>query len=134
MPDDKHDGFDDSDVPELSYNFSKWELSSGKVLIPEPSVEQVTDFFSNLARLQVKMSNRDVEPEPEKESDADRDARIERELVTQGQIVLESEIERANIYAAVCSNAPNAEILLKLPLRPRRAFYGYVQGMLRPEA
>jgi hypothetical protein len=128
-------GFDGDDVVDLSFDFSKWK-GPRKTDIPEPSTEQMAQFYTDLARLaQRQLDLGRAEPEvPEDETPEQRDVRLEGQLAEAQRVGLEMEHERSQIYAAVCSDTPTADELLALPHRVRRSFYGYLSRMLSPEA
>ena len=127
--------FGENELPELAYNFDKWTGQiRGKVLIPEPSEQQVTDFFREWWTLIEKNRTWDGEKPAEDETPEQRDERLERDFVAQQNAALAVTARRRELLSEVCSGTPSVEELEALPHRVQRAFIGYIMRMLDPQA
>ena len=115
-------------VEPLTYDFRPHADVSGEV--PEPTDDQVAEFYGDLA-------NQLTRALPEKVDGVDVTDPYELSKVL---ITLDGDDHRKlydallDLHAAVCGNSPSREDVEKLPYRLRRAWYGMVQGWLRPEA
>jgi hypothetical protein len=121
-------------VSELSYLIPERFGGDGqKHLIPEPSSEQVAQFwfdYRNVALAQLKART----TAPEDETDEQRDARLETEIMQGHHQSLETLAARIKIVAALCSDCPSAEELGNLPHRVMNAFEAYLIGAISPQA
>jgi len=122
--------FNAADAAEpLEYDFAPYADARGTV--PEPSDDQVAEFYGNLSR------NLERALGAERVADVDMTDPLEVGALFQS---LTSEDHRAmydsllDLHAGVCSGEPSREQIAALPFRLRRAFYGMVQGWLRPES
>lgn len=116
-------------VEPLEYNFAPYHDAKGTV--PEPTDDQVAAFYGDLGK------------QFEKSLGAER---LEGVDVTDPLDVaklfmsLDGDDHRAmyhqllELHVAVCSGEPSREAIEALPFRLRRAWYGMVQGWLRPES
>jgi hypothetical protein len=111
------------------YDFRPYADAQGTV--PEPTDDQVAEFYSALNRqFQLAFS------EERLEGIDTQDPYDVAKLV----MSLDADENRAlydamlDVHADVCSGQPSVSDLAALPFRLRRAFYGAVQGWLRPEA
>lgn len=112
----------------LEYDFAPYIEAKGAV--PEPTDEQVSAFYGDLGRqLELALG-------------AERVAGVDlTDPMQVGRLFmgLTAEDHRKmydaalDVHAAVCSDHPSREDLAALPFRLRQAFYGMVQGWLRPE-
>jgi hypothetical protein len=133
--------FGASDVPVLAYNFDQWlSPHKGRVVIPEPSSEAVTEYLSGfVAALDRAFNTFKPEAEP-KEGDEGypetveaRDDRIARNLAGEALQSAKLREERCRLIAKLCQDTPSEADLLALPHRVGRAFESYLQRMLNPE-
>jgi hypothetical protein len=115
-------------VTPLSYDFAPYADAKGTV--PEPTDDQVAQFYGDLANqlttaLGEKVDGIDMtDPFEVGKVFASLDGDDHRKLY--GKLL--------DLHTAVCSDQPDREAVEKLPYRLRRAWYGMVQGWLRPEA
>jgi hypothetical protein len=115
-------------VQPLVYDFAPFHDAKGTV--PEPTDDQVADFYAGLGRhlidaLGAKVDGVDMtDPEAVGNVFAGLDGDDHRKLYD----------NLLDLHAAVCSGQPDREAIAALPFRLRRAWYGMVQGWLRPEA
>lgn len=113
----------------LEYDMKPYHDARGTV--PEPTDEQVAEFYAKLGKqLEIALGAERVadvdmtDPMAVGELFMSLDADDNRKLY---DALLE-------LHADVCSGEPSKEAIAALPFRLRRAFYGAVQGWLRPEA
>lgn len=115
-------------VEPLSYSFAPYHDSKGTV--PEPTDDQVAAFYGDLGRqLELALG-------PERMAGVDVTDPIAvggvfMSLTTDDHKKMYEQL--LDLHAAVCSDSPGREVLEALPFRLRRAWYGAVQGWLRPE-
>lgn len=120
----------DSELDPLTYDFRPHAELDGTV--PEPSQDQVQEFYDRLGN-QVRYALagdprlEGYDPtDPEKVGDLLASLTIDDNRALHEQLIV--------MHADVCSNQPDADAIRKLPFRLRRAWFGAVQGWLRPEA
>jgi hypothetical protein len=124
--------FDSGTVVEsLDYSFEKHLGKGHKGTVREPSDRQIADYMAALKKL--------IESYREK-IPTDADTSNPAELVMaldqlDPEQVINFNEQMAGLYAALCSGEPSREELLKLPLRIRTVFYGWLQQeVMSPEA
>lgn len=113
----------------LEYDFQPYVAAKGTV--PEPTDEQVADFYGNMGKqLEVALG-------------AERVAGVDlTDPMQVGRLFMSLTVEdhrrmydaNLDLHSAVCGGQPSRDELAALPFRLRQAFYGMVQGWLRPEA
>lgn len=117
-------------VKPLNYDFKPYDPEA-KGSVPEPTDDQVAEFYGHLAQ------------QLERALGAERVAGVDlTDPVEVGGLFLSLDADDnrkvfedlLDLHAAVCSDQPNREQIAALPFRLRRAWYGMVQGWLRPEA
>lgn len=99
--------------------------------IPEPTDDQVAEFYSALNH-QFKLAFSEERLEGIDTQDPYDVAKLLMSLDADENRTLYDAM--LDVHAAVCSDQPSREQIEALPFRLRRAFYGAVQGWLRPEA
>lgn len=115
-------------VEPLEYDFKPYADVSGTV--PEPTDDQVAKFYGDLGhQFELALGEERLEGHDMTEPadvaglylslDADDHSRIYEQML--------------NLHAEVCSGQPDRDAIAALPFRLRRAWYGMVQGWLRPE-
>ena len=116
-------------VEPLEFDFAPFVEAKG--VVPEPTDEQVAEFYGNLGdQLKIALGEERV-----KDLDLTDPLQV-------GKLFMSLTVEdhrkmydaNLDLHAAVCSGEPSREQLEALPFRLRQAFYGMVQGWLRPEA
>lgn len=112
-------------VPDLEYDFRKY--GGGKGTIPEPSDEIMAKYSRDMAVLANEVSGEDIDP-----TDIRAVMRAAAE-VSESELIEQQE-QAAEITAELCQKTPNKDDLMGLPPRVRRAFYGWLNGQLNPEA
>ena len=137
-------GFGDDAVKELSYNFDKWLPEgerTGRHVIPEPSTDQISDFWTayfktldGIRRERGEEAPKNPDGTDAEETPDERDDRIARNIALGQQAAMKANEERKVILAELCSNTPDRETLDKLPHRVIRAFEAYIVGAFSPEA
>lgn len=116
-------------VEPLDYDMRPYDDAQGTV--PEPSNSLVAEFYSKLGKT--------LEEALGEDRTADVDMTVPEEVgklfMTLGAEDHEAMYEQLlDLYAKVCGGSPSRDTLAALPYRLRQAFYGAVQGWLRPEA
>ena len=116
-------------VEPLDYDFTPY--SDAKGTVAEPSDEQVATFYGALAA-QLQES---LPPERMEGIDVTDPYDVSKLFLTLTGDEYKAMYDRLlELHVAVCSGAPSRDDLEALPYRLRRAWYGMVQGWLRPEA
>lgn len=116
-------------VEPLEYDLKPYSDEKGTV--PEPTSDQVAAFYADLSKQlehalgEERLEGYDLNDPVEVSRlfmslDADDNRRMYDALL--------------DVHVAVCSGHPSREALEALPFRLRRAWFGAVQGWLRPEA
>lgn len=113
----------------LEYDFKPYADAKGTV--PEPTDDQVARFYADQAR------NLESALGEERLADVDMEdpvavGRLLQSLNADDYGAMYDQL--LDTHAAVCSDQPTREEVAALPFRLRRAWYGMVQGWLRPES
>jgi hypothetical protein len=119
---------------DLDYDFTDAGVkgTKGKGTVPEPSDRLIGDFLDEIKVLYEKAREAGLAELPE---DATPDEMLAAVTQVTGDKFVTFMADTAAIFARLCQNRPDAETLLKLPLRVRVAFYGWLQGqVVNPEA
>lgn len=123
--------FDSGSVVEpLDWTFEA-HVKGAKGTIREPADQQIADYLASVKKLTAKY--KDMMPEGvDGDNPADMVAAMDD---LDPQTVVSIHQEMAGIYSALCSGEPSTELLLKVPLRIRVMFYGWLQQeVMSPEA
>ena|SRR5215472_8733624 len=104
-----------------------------KGTIPEPSDKSIGHFLDGLKRLYEQAAESGLPTEETAEADpAEMIAALHR-LTGDAYVKFMSDL--AGLFSQLCGRTPNKEQLLKLPLRVRTKFYGWIQDeVVNPEA
>lgn len=116
-------------VEPLDYNFSPFVEAKGTV--PEPTDEQVADFYANLGN-QLENALGKERTEGVDLTDPQQVGKLFMSLTADDHRSMYEALLK--LHAAVCSNQPTEDDLRALPFRLRQSFYGMLQEWLRPEA
>ena len=123
--------FDSGSIVEaLDWTFEA-HVKGAKGTIREPADQQIADYLAAVKKMTA--TYKDMLP-------ADADGDNPAELIAamddlDPQTVVKVHDEMAGIYAALCSGEPSKELLLKIPMRIRVMFYGWLQQeVMSPEA
>lgn len=117
-------------VEKMTYDFSGF--NGGKGEIPEPSTEQVAEYFAQLIG-NLRSNSTRLRAVPEDETDEQRDERIRTEIIEGQHRSLETISRRRELLAELCSGQPSLEELCALPHRVLNAFEAFVLGCISPE-
>lgn len=125
-------------VEQMEYDFTKYidgDEASG--IIPEPTTDQMEAYFTSAKAIAKRVKGLQSQAkglQDRSESGEISDEEMEQVLASMDSVsVKEVQSEMADLISALCSNTPSAETLLRLPYRVLQAFFGWVQGNLRPE-
>lgn len=116
-------------VEPLEFDFKPYADVAGTV--SEPTDDQVAEFYGTLGRQlenalgEERMKDVDV-------TDPTDVGRVFMSLTTEDHRTMYEQL--LDLHAGVCGDQPSREDVAALPFRLRRAWYGMVQGWLRPEA
>lgn len=113
----------------LKYDFNPYTDAKGTV--PEPTDDQVAAFYGTLAR-QMENALGPERTEGVKMDDPLEVAKLLQSLDTDDYAKMYDQM--LDLHADVCSGQPSRDDIAALPFRLRRAWYGMVQGWLRPES
>jgi hypothetical protein len=124
-------GFDAGTVVEpLDYKFEAFAPGcNGR--ISEPTDDQIVKFLTDIKELVTRLH---------KEAEASVASRDPADLVDaieelDPSVVGEFHQELAGIFAGLCSDTPSREAILRLPMRVRVVFYGWLrEQVMNPEA
>lgn len=113
----------------LTFDFRPYTDAQGEV--PEPSDDLVAEFYAGLSAtlkdaLGVDRTKGFDLEQPEQVG------KLFQSLTAEEHKLLYTAMR--DLHVAVCGGTPDAEDVAALPYRLRQAFYGVVQGWLRPEA
>lgn len=113
----------------LEYDLTPFHDVRGEV--PEPTDDMVAEFYSSLAT-----TLKDTLGEERLEGfDLDTPSDVGRLFISLSKDDREMLSEALlDLHVAVCGGSPSREAVADLPYRQRQAWYGAVQGWLRPEA
>lgn len=118
-------GFDASKaVPRLDYDFRKYNAGHGT--IPEPSDEILATYTREMAEF---AKENDLVLTEENATSA-----LEAAMNLSDSEFIEIQERVADITSRLTQKQPSAEEIMALPPRVRRAFFGWLQGMINPEA
>lgn len=125
-------------VEQMEYDFSKYvEGDDASGIIPEPTTDQMEAYFTGAKAIakKVKGLQADAKGLQEKADSGEiSDDEMEQVLSSMDSVSIKAvQGEMADLIGALCSNSPSAETLMRLPYRVLQAFFGWVQGNLRPE-
>ena len=127
--------FDAGAVAEdLGYDFTAAGLRGTKAAgtVPEPSDRLIGDFLDGIKGLYARAREAGLAELPE---GATPDEMLSAVTQDTGDKFVAFMADIAVLFAALCQNRPDTETLLKLPLRVRIAFYGWLQAeVISPEA
>lgn len=125
-------GFDAGALVEpLDYNFKPFcpEISG---TVPEPSDKQIEAFLTRLKSI-MESANKTIQGGQLSEDDPD--AFLEALSSLDPKMVIGTIRDMARAYAALCTNHPSFEDLMKAPMRVRILFFRWVQQeIFSPEA
>lgn len=126
----KNLAFDASNAVE-SFDFNLAPYADSKGTVPEPSSDQVAQFYTDLQT--------GFEAVLPADRVADYDLSSPTDLLKLNLSLTVDETKalydrHLDTYAAVCQGTPSRDDLEALPFRLRQAFYGALVGWLRPEA
>lgn len=117
-------------VEALDYTFQPFHQDSGTV--PEPSDKQIGDFLSGLKGLFSEAGGLAQLAEVDQSDPA---AMLDALNSLDGEDFVNLMASMCDVFAALCSNKPSAATLKKVPVRPRRLFFEWIQQeVLSPEA
>jgi hypothetical protein len=114
----------------------EWDFSEAGVkekgTVPEPSDRMIGDFLDGLKVLYEKARADGMAMDGSAENPGDMLTAL---TSVTGEKFVMFMADIAGLFGALCSNKPSQEVLLKLPLRVRVAFYGWMQAeVISPEA
>jgi hypothetical protein len=118
-----------TEVEPIQYDFTFCD--AGKGTVPEPSEDQLEAWTRGVAELGLAALAAAGGDDGEQMSTREWLAR--QVEIPPGSLRQDAE-KAAQVYAAVCSNQPSADDLMKLPIRYRTAFYGWLSGQFRRAA
>lgn len=116
-------------VEPLEFDFKPYHEAKGTV--PEPTDDQVAQFYGDLGQ-QFRKALGEERTEGLDMTDPMDVGKLFQSLDGDDHKAMYDVL--LELHSAVCSNEPGREAVEKLPFRLRRAWYGMVQGWLRPEA
>lgn len=117
-------------VEPLEYEFRPY--SEAKGVVPEPTDDQVAEFYANLGKTLENALGDDDRLQGVDLTDPTQVGRLFLTLTADDHKKMSKSL--LELHAAVCGGQPSLEELEVLPYRLRQAFYGALQGWLRPEA
>lgn len=120
----------ESELDPLTFNFRPYADVDGEV--PEPTQEQVAEFYDQLGRQMELALAGDPRLEGYDRTDQEKVADLLASLTLEDGAAIND--YAVDMHARVCSNTPDADAVKALPYRLRRAWFGAIQGWLRPEA
>jgi hypothetical protein len=110
-------------VDKMEWDFRPYVDAKG--VIPEPTDEQLARFQKEQARLGAQALE---------DSELSAEEYLKKQAEIDEEVLLKNVRETAELFAAICSNTPSVEEIMKLPMRQRSAFYGWVRESLTPKA
>lgn len=117
-------------VEALDYSFQPFHQDSGTV--PEPSDKQIGAFLSGLKTLFSEASSLAALAELDQNDPA---AMLDALNSLDGDDFVNLMASMCEVFGALCSGKPSAATLKKVPVRPRRLFFEWIQQeVLSPEA
>lgn len=118
-------------VEALDWDFTKAGVKA-KGAVPEPTDAAIGRFLDGLKKLYAEAQKSLTAELP---ADASPDQMLDALNQLSGDSFVKFMADTAGLFAELCSNKPDKETLLALPLRVRVAFYGWIQGeVISPEA
>jgi len=123
-------GFNAATVVEaLDFNFNPYVDAKGT--ITEPSDDQIAKFLNDLQAVMERVKDR----LPEGVDTSDPSEVISAIDGLDASAITETHQELAGVFAELCSGNPSRELLLRVPMRVRSIFYGWLQQeVMSPEA
>lgn len=123
-------------VEQMEYDFSKY-VPDAKGVIPEPSTDQMESYFDGAKAIARKVKGIQSKTKGvQEQADAGdiSDEEMEEILGAMDSVSVKAvQQDMADLIGALCSDTPSAETLMQLPYRVLQAFFGWMQGNLRPE-
>lgn len=116
-------------VDPLEYDFKPYADVKGTV--PEPTDDMVAKFYGDLGK-QLEHALGEERLEGIDVTDPVDVGQLFQSLDTDDHVKMYEQL--LALHADVCGGQPDREAIAALPFRLRRAWYGMVQGWLRPEA
>lgn len=127
-------GFDAATVVEpLDYTFEP-HVKGVKGTIREPNDRQIADFLTGVKEI-VKTLQAKLPEGFQASQDTDITSLMAAVDDLDPEVIVEFHAKMASLFAMLCSGEPSRENILKLPIRIRTVFYGWLQQeVMNPEA
>jgi ATP phosphoribosyltransferase len=119
-------------VESLEYDFTAYGGEAG--LIPEPSTDQIDQFFTDLRNIVKQVQGLKAQAESAKSGEMTQEQMDEVLAAMDDVSIKKFQTEMTEAVSALCSNQPSVEQITKLPYRVLQAFIQWVSGEFRPKA